>query len=346
MTQPFPSISVIVPVHRGGDAFRRCMDGIARSRRAAGEVIVVVDGEPGEALQTAERHGARILRNSTAHGPAHARNRGAEAASGDVLFFVDADVVVEPSSIARVAEQFAREPDLAALIGSYDDAPGAGNFLSQYRNLLHHYTHQAGRPEASTFWGACGAVRRGAFRDVGGFDERYRRPCIEDIELGYRLRQAGYAIRLVKDLQVKHLKRWEAGSMIKTDIFSRALPWTALLLERRQLPNDLNLDTASRLSTAAVFALAGALAGAPRRPALLGPAGGAALALLGLNKKMYTFFYQKRGLRFTLRVLPWHWLYYAYSGVAFGVGLLRHALGLRGIPAHLRRPAPPALARA
>ena len=123
------------------------------------------------------------------------------------------------------------DPGLAAAIGSYDDAPGETNFLSQYKNLLHHYVHQTGNPEASTFWGACGAIRREVFLTMGGFNEEYSRPCIEDIELGYRLKRAGFTIRLEKELQIKHLKRWDIVSLVKTDFFSRALPWTALILE-------------------------------------------------------------------------------------------------------------------
>ena len=65
-------------------------------------------------------------------------------------------------------------------------------FLSQYKNLVHHFYHHRGKREASTFWSGCGAVRKQAFLDAGGFDvERYTRPSIEDIELGYRLIKAG-----------------------------------------------------------------------------------------------------------------------------------------------------------
>ena len=101
-------------------------------------------------------------------------------------------------------QSFSENPDLAALIGSYDDAPGEKNFLSQYKNLFHHYTHQHGKVEASTFWGACGAIRREIFLSMAGFNDNYRQPCIEDIEFGYRLKQEGYKIRLCKSIQVKH----------------------------------------------------------------------------------------------------------------------------------------------
>lgn len=141
--------------------------------------------------------------------------------------------------------EFRADPSLAALIGSYDDAPGDPAFLSQYRNLLHHHTHQTAEEWAHTFWGACGAVRREALFAVGGFDESIAIPAMEDVELGYRLVRAGQRIRLVKDLQVKHLKRWEVLGMLRTDIFQRALPWARLLLREGRLHDDLNLRLAS-----------------------------------------------------------------------------------------------------
>ncbi len=56
------------------------------------------------------------------------------------------------------------EPDLAAVFGSYDDEPAAPNFLSQYKNLFHHFVHQQGSAEASTFWSGCGAILWPTFR--------------------------------------------------------------------------------------------------------------------------------------------------------------------------------------
>ena len=61
------------------------------------------------------------------------------------------------------------------------------------------------------------------------------------------MKQAGYRIRLSKELQVKHLKRWNIRSLLKSDFFDRALPWTELILRDRGFINDLNLRTSSRL---------------------------------------------------------------------------------------------------
>ncbi len=213
------TISIVIPVYNGGESFSKCLASIRDSLSPMDEVIVVSDGDTDGSWEVAQAFGAKVFRLPTPGGPARARNVGAKAAQGDILFFVDADVTLHGDTLNLIEQQFEQSPELAALIGSYDDAPGAKNFLSQYKNLFHHYTHQMSSEVAFTFWGACGAIRRSVFQAIGGFDESYRKPCIEDIELGYRLKRAGYSIRLCKNIQVKHLKRWETISLLKAEIF-------------------------------------------------------------------------------------------------------------------------------
>ncbi len=325
LAPPLP-VSVVVPVYRGGAPFRVCLSHLRRLTPPPCEIIVVVDGPDDDSRALAESFGATVIVQETTQGPARARNLGAQQARGDLLFFVDADVAVPPAAIATIVGVFESAPELAALIGSYDDAPAAPNFLSQYKNLLHHYVHQTGSEAAWTFWGACGAIRRDVFLELGGFDERYREPSIEDIELGYRLVARGYRIRLHKALQVQHLKRWNARSLIATDFFRRALPWSRLILRERRMTNDLNLQRSSRISAACAWGLAAALLLMPWRRRVWLPAAGFALALLGLNLPVYRFLAGKRGWWFALRAVPWHWLYYGYSGLAFAIALLRSLL--------------------
>lgn len=326
-------LTVVIPVYNGGESFRKCLESIESSLRLPDEVVVISDGDTDGSWKLAETFGARVTRLPTSGGPARARNLGAKLAQGDILFFVDADVTLHPDTVGRVEQQFLKHPDLTALIGSYDDSPGAENFLSQYKNLFHRYTHQVSSEVASTFWGACGAIRKSAFEAVGGFDESYRRPCIEDIELGYRLKRAGYSIRLCKDIQVKHLKRWEPLSLLRAEVLYRALPWTELLLSDRQFDADLNLSYANRMSVVCVFALLGCLAGAFFFPwSALITAATLVLALLIINVNVYRFFYTERGLLFTLQVIPWHWFYFLYGGAAFAYVSLVHYCSFLHLP--------------
>lgn len=321
---PELTISVVIPVYNGGANFRRCLSSVAEAVPPPTEVIVVSDGDTDGSWRLAEASGAQVLREPASRGPARARNLGGLAARGEILFFVDADVTIPRDAVGRVAAAFRGEPGLAAVFGTYDDEPAATNFLSQYKNLLHHYVHQTGREEASTFWGACGAIRREVFLALGGFDEGYRWPSIEDVELGYRLKQAGHRIRLCKALQVKHLKRWGVASLLKSDFLHRAIPWTELILRDHGFIDDLNLRHSSRVSVLLTCGLLGALVGARWWRGSLAVAAAISLALLALNADLYLFFRRKRGLQFALQAIAWHWLYYLYSSIAFAIGAVRH----------------------
>jgi len=252
-------ISVIIPVRNGGRELERCLEALRRSSYSDYECIVVDDGSTDGSAQAAARSGCRVIRLEQSRGPAAARNLGARQAQGGILFFIDADVCVTPDSLGRVAAHFDADPSLDALIGSYDDSPDSPDFLSQYKNLMHCFVHQSASQTASTFWSGCGAVRRSVFLDYSGFSEDYRRPAIEDIELGYRLSAAGRKILLDKDLQVKHLKAWSFWRLLKTDIFDRGIPWTELILRDASMPDDLNLQISQRISVALVYLMLAAV---------------------------------------------------------------------------------------
>ncbi len=317
MSQPI-QISIIVPVYNNPRDLSECLSALKASPYPRAEILVVDDGSTDDTPTVATRMGVRVLRLAKNSGPATARNYGARHAQGDILFFVDADIVVAPDAVSRVAKLFEERSDVAAVFGSYDASPPAKGVVSQYRNLLHHFVHQNGNPEASTFWGGCGAIRRSVFETIGGFDEkRYPRPAIEDIELGYRLRHAGYRILLDKALQGTHLKRWTLRSVIRTDILCRAVPWTRLILERKNAPDDLNLKKGQRLSIALVGLTTIFLPLAVFRVELLGLSGIVLLWAIVLNRKLYIFFFQRRGLVFASACIPLHLLYYLYSGLSY-----------------------------
>ena len=243
-------ISVIIPNYNGGGTLKRCLEAVKSSSYQTYECIVVDDGSTDNSVEIAKGLANQVVvLEGGPLGPAHARNLGAQAACGDIIFFVDADVVIYPDTLQKIAVSFSGSSELAAVFGSYDDQPGDGHFLSQYKNLFHHFVHQQANENSSSFWSGCGAIRREIFIEVGGFDTlKYPHPSIEDIELGRRLIAKGYKILINKTIQVKHLKRWTLISLIKTDVFDRGIPWTQLVITDRKLPNDLNLESSQRWS--------------------------------------------------------------------------------------------------
>jgi glycosyltransferase involved in cell wall biosynthesis len=250
-----PAISVVVPVRNSPKELRLCLHRLFASTYEGFEVIVVDDASTDETAQVAVEFGAILLRSEHRIGPAGARNRGAEIARGEYVFFLDADVLAHPQTLHQIAGTFARMPELDAVFGSYDAEPAAGNVLSQYRNLFHHFVHQDSDPRATTFWSGCGAIRRSVFLEMKGFDTSYGRPSIEDIELGARLHRKGHRILLDKSIQVTHLKHWTLWNMIKTDVLDRGIPWTELMLREGEMPNNLNVSYSQRISVLLAYGL-------------------------------------------------------------------------------------------
>ncbi|WP_406693482.1 glycosyltransferase family A protein [Singulisphaera sp. Ch08] len=330
-----PPLSVVIPVHNGGLDFERCLRRLRESDQAEFELIVVDDGSTDNSATLAESYGALVVRHETALGPAAARNLGAHTATASIIFFLDADVAVHRQTLSRAVRRFEADPGLVALFGSYDDAPTHPGLISQFRNLLHHFVHQQGefvaeaRP-ARTFWTGCGAIRRQAFLDLGGFDPHlYRRPAIEDIEFGYRLTRAGCRVILARDVQATHLKRWSLGSVIKTDIFQRGVPWMLLMKRSGIVETDLNVKNDQKLCVAAAGLMSLALLVAPWRPEMLAIVVACLALIVFMNRHFYRFLSRRRGWLFASASLSLHYLYYCCCGISVVIALTLWHLSIR-----------------
>lgn len=346
-TADAPVLSVVVPAYQCADVLRECLRGLRASDLPASlwELIVVDDGSSdGATSGAAHEYGAHVIRvHDGPRGPAHARNRGAELVRSTVIVFVDADVVVGTSTLTQFLAAFTRQPDTAAVFGSYDAQPRDAGFISQYRNLVHHWVHQGGAGLATTFWTGCGAVRTSPFVTVGGFDAaRFRRPQVEDIDLGYRLTDRGFRIVLDPQIQATHLKRWTLRGMLRVDLLDRAIPWMQLLRARGALRahGTLNLrlvDKGLTMLTAVGLALLMAGIGLQRAGLLWASLVGFGVVVLA-NAALFLWFARIRGPVFALGTVPLRLAYYGVCAVGGAIGLLtavRDPVGVRSATAGL-----------
>ena len=318
-------LSVVIPAYNAADTLGECLGSLALGVARPNEILVVDDGSSAEQSRRiaalVEEHGGRSIRQPN-QGPAAARNRGARESTGDILVFLDADVRVHPSTIGQLAAAFA-DPQLDAVFGSYDDQPGGNTVVSDFRNLLHHFVHQGSRRQASTFWAGCGAVRRSIFSQTG-FDESYTGASIEDVAFGLKLTAAGHRIESRPEIQVTHLKCWTLKSFLSTDLFSRAIPWTRMMLSGDGgLPSDLHFGFAQRASTLLAGSLPLFLLLAIRLP-WHGLAGaGLCLVMLALlNRQFLGFLAKRRGVGFALQAFPLHIAHYFAGGLGLVAGCL------------------------
>ena len=313
-------LSVIVPAYNSAHTLQQCLDALGRASMHARvkEICVVDDFSTDNTVAVASRNNVICIRNQANLGPSAARNTGAANASGDILVFVDADVAVAEDALKRISEYF-NQTHGDAMIGSYDDKPEAQNLTSQYRNLLHHFVHQNAPESTSHFWTGMGAIRKSVFDSLGGFDEGAFGRCLEDVELGYRLRGNGYFIALDKGLQGNHLKQWTIFSMVRTDLLIRAIPWTRLLIQYKHIPKDFSLGISQRFSVALAWLTLLAFPFILYQPYLVLAA---LILFIGFNRSLFRFLYEKKGVFFSVACVPLHLIYHFNAGLGFLIGTL------------------------
>ena len=333
--------TVVIPAYNAAATIGACLDALRAAEPAPAEIILYDDGSTDGTNALAEARGVRIIEGATRQaGPAVGRNVGVRAARTERVVVVDADVVVEPDAPGRLAE--ALGGDVVASFGAYAGEASVSRLAGRYANLRHHHTHvTAGEKtggEAETFWSGLGAVRRDAFLRVGGFDEAFERPCVEDVELGLRLREEG-RIRIVSEAQGHHLKDWTLRQLWHTDIHCRALPWSAMIAEGR-IPATLNTDRTEQAKSVLAHLvwlfLAAAVLAVALAPPLAPPL--ASSALLAAAGALVAYLWMNR--RF-LRVLArdsaalvvvggaLHLSYHLYASVTCALVLASHGLRTR-----------------
>lgn len=332
-------ISIIIPVYNNIHHIKECLSTIRKSIYKDFEIIVVDDASTLD-IKAQISDDIKYYRLDIQSGPAAARNLGASKTKGDILMFLDSDILVKADTISKMVARFDENPEISAIFGSYDSEPACKDFLSQYKNLVHHFVHQNSSSDAKTFWAGCGAIKKSVFEDAGGFDGgKYNKPSIEDIELGYRLREKNYKIYLDKDIQVKHLKSWNFMNWIRVEIFDRAIPWSRLIVETGNFHSDLNLKISDRISALLVWFILLVtsflfvdlfIKDINFLMVELSLLLFLSVLVVFLNSKFYKFLLVKRGFLFLIKSIPFHFLYYIYSSLAFAAVWSGFKMGKRG----------------
>jgi len=204
-------VAVVIPVRDDPDGLDVALRSVAMLRPVVDEVVVVDDASADEAsiAQVAERHGARVVRLTTNVGPGEARNRGAAVVDAELVAFVDADVEVAPELLATVVAHFG-DPAVAAVAPRVTSRSGT-SVVERYdltRSPLDLGPASAPvRPLTRVAYvpSAVLVVRRERFEGCGGFDRSLR--FGEDVDLVWRLVEAGERVRYVAEVSAVHRPR-------------------------------------------------------------------------------------------------------------------------------------------
>lgn len=320
-------ISIIIPVYRSAELLRRCLSAIMNvDYSGPKEVIVVDDGSPnGDAIAfVANEFRVKLISMAHRSGAAAARNKGAAAAIGDIILFIDADVEAHKDLLKEVHSSIALNGHVAA-IGAYTKHCPESNFASIYKNLVHYYfLHNVLGTFSNYFATYCGAIKRQTFWECNGFDENYKGATIEDVEFGSRLRKAGNKIYINRRMQVTHLKKYSLASLVLSDLFDRAIPFTRLILQTRDTEIVPEYSMSAKICTIASYLLmvSMVLAIIFRSVSFVLISFICFLLILSLNSKFLLFIQKTKNLLFCAKAFLILCVYYQYCGLGFTLGYL------------------------
>jgi GT2 family glycosyltransferase len=312
-------LSIVIPVKVFDSTINACLGALRNCTFKNFEVLLILDGWMDTGLLKLDPIDKKVkVFPHPKAGPAACRNFGAAKAKGTHLVFMDSDVVIAPDTFQNAVNRLMVTNE-NGLIGAYDTTPAAMQYVSRFRNLLHHFHHQKNNGQTGVFWGAFTIIERVAFTAVGGFDENYKKPSIEDVELGFRLSKQGFVVRLHADIQVKHLKRWTIWSWMMTDIFHRAKPWTLLILNvGKAASKQLSTNLQEQISALLAFVNFTLLIASLKWPTLLCFVPLGMLGFYLMQRDFYKFLNQH--FKFSFPAILLHHLYFLFASTGFLLG--------------------------
>ncbi len=229
-----PYLSVIIPYYNAPEKLEKLLASLRKSRRAPSYEIIIVDDGSRIPLSFPNGTSVRIIRLSHNKGPAIARNRGVRVARGEFVVFLDGDVEVFPDTLHQIANVFTDDPDVVALTGVWVKDQRSRDFFPNFK-ALRDWSYWINERDKSGYYflfsTRIAAIKKAVFTRLGGFDEEYPAPLVEDIELTYRIARR-YAIIFAHQVRVRH--EFESFWPIAKKYFLRAYYWTKLYQRRKK----------------------------------------------------------------------------------------------------------------
>ncbi len=202
---PWPKISVVVCTYNGAHNIRDCLKGLCQLDYPNFEVIVVNDGSTDATAAIVQEYDVRLI-NTEQCGLSRARNTGMEAATGEIIAYIDDDAYPDPHWLTYLAATFMRTSH--AGVGGPNIAPLGDGFIADC------VAHAPGNPthilltdqQAEHIPGCNMAVRKSCLEAIGGFDPQYR-TAGDDVDVCWRLQQQGGTLGFSPAAAVWHHRR-------------------------------------------------------------------------------------------------------------------------------------------
>jgi glycosyltransferase involved in cell wall biosynthesis len=236
------SVTVAIPCYNAANYLGNLLDSLFQKTEFIEEILVINDGSTDTTRQIAQRHGVRLIEHNENRGLACTRNTALQNSKGDIIIYLDADTLPHPKSLERIVSEYSN-PDTMAVGGQELFTPSSTK-ANLWRNLFWRQTH--GPKRIDNVWmlmGLCCSYRKNALLLLGGFDETYKTNG-EDVDIGIRLRKAGYQQVYVPQIGVSHKRSDSLKSLIS--LVYRHSYWQSRALRNNGINPSSQMQTSIR----------------------------------------------------------------------------------------------------
>lgn len=201
-------VSVIICTYNAGKSIADTLKSVFKSSYKNLEVIVIDDASTDNTLDLCKSFPIKIIKLEKNRGPAFSRNVGVRSAKGKIIIFLDSDVIFPPDLFNNMLAYMENQPDIAGVGTISSPFPLNPGFYSRYFALQENQkiTQLFGKERCvySNFvCTRCGCLKNSVFEEIGGFNENYKTPSIEDYDFSMRMKDK-YRILYDKALVIDH----------------------------------------------------------------------------------------------------------------------------------------------
>lgn len=318
-------LSVIVPVYNSATTLAKCLEAIYASDHDDFEVIVVDDRSTDMSAETAQKFPCKVVETENRGGAGHARNTGCMHAAGEILVFIDADVIVQNDALLIIYETLSPGSDMAGVSGMLSRVHPNTNFFSQYKNLYMNFVFSQMPQNIDFLFGSVCAVKKDDFI-------RFREGSLQadDTDLGQKYKHVGKYIRFEKKLEVIHLKKYTFLTFIRNDFnvpYSWAFPFVKykglkdVFVKKRFAHAKWNQLLSVLISPLIIIIALGAI----YKFAFVYAAAILIVLFLVLNSRFFMFLLREKGIFFAVRAAAVTYFDMFVMGAGISVGII-HAV--------------------
>lgn len=270
---------------------------------------MVDDGSTDGSVETIKKFPCKLIRLPERSGASMARNTGAQNSTGDILFFLDSDCVINEDTLGKINSAFndtclcvtarGQGGNNVIIGGTYSIAPYDKGFFNTFQSVFINYSETKKADNPDYIASHAMAIDAEAFRTSGGFNEDFL-PIIEDVEFSHRLKKSGYRLIVIPGIEVGHIFNF---SFVRSlgNAFRKSMYWTMYSLKNRDIFSDsgtASVELKINVFTYFLMLLLIVSWGISKQPVFLSLIPVTALANILLNRKLLIAYYRAKGMLF------------------------------------------------